>query len=607
MLTWFATVAGEPRHNETAMSITTQFRRSLLRTALVAAIGVASAVTAQCGSTISIAATSTTWTLQGSPYCVTQTITVGNLTIDPGVEVRLAPGVALNVVSWLRALGTREQPITFRAQNLAAGRWGGIQFNGPVAPGNASLLQHCVITEANNSGVRIVNNDQVSLVGCLVRNNTSPLDGGGLLVQLANGTVALFDCDIEGNRAARHGGGIASATTGGAVFALSSCRVHANLVNPANAPGHFEGGGIRATGNLALLGCSVARNEVQTQTCGGTITARGGGIHCASGDVVLTNTIVMHNECSTFTQPTTCGGQNGFAEGGGVFASATVGTLRIDNSVLSGNTAAAGGQVGTRRGSGLMTAAATTQVTNCTIAHNDDEGIRVAGGNASVTNSIVYYHPVANIFGPATVTYSDVENGYAGTGNIPFDPAFVGPGSEPEHYALTTFSPCIDAGDPATANDDACRPPGQGTARNDIGALGGTANCGFSGPSVVICGAQTYGELRQGVNAMTIDWSFTSTQPPFPGTLSIGNGFPLSSGLLLLAFDDAETAVSGVTILVGGPTPLPFVLDASGAWSAPLTLQLPFLVGAPVFLQAIALETTGAVRGSNALRLAPCH
>jgi Right handed beta helix region len=589
------------------MSIASILARSPLRTLLAGVLGLASSMPAQCGSTISIPAVNTTWTLQGSPYCVTQTITVGNLTIEPGVEVRLAPGVSLNVVSWLRALGTREQPITFRAQNVQAGRWGGIEFAGPVAPGNTSLLQHCVVTEANNSGVRIANNDQVTLDGCLVRNNTSPLDGGGILVQLTGGTVVLFDCDVEGNRAARHGGGIAATMTGGAVLALTSCRIHANLANPANAGGSFEGGGIRASGSLALLGCSVLANDVGTQTCGGTITARGGGIHCANGDVLIANTIVMHNECSTFTQPTTCGGQNGIAEGGGVFAGATVGTLRIESSIVASNTATAGGQVGTRRGSGVQSAAATTLLTNCTIARNADEGFRAAGGVAHVTNSIVYYHPVANIVGTVTATFSAIQGGYQGNGNIVFDPAFVGPGSQPDHYTLASFSPCIDAGDPAAVNEDACRPPGQGTARNDMGAQGGLANCGFSGPSVMTCGAQTYGELRQGVNAMTLDWQFTSSQPPFPGTLAVDHGFAQSAGLLLLAFAAGETVTSGVTILVdsAGITPLAFATNSAGAWSATLDLQLPFLVGVPVFLQAITLSS-GAAKGSNGLRIATC-
>lgn len=587
------------------MSSIVRLTRSSNVLTLAALAQVGGFVPAQCGSTITIPAINTTWTLQGSPYCVTQTITVGNLTIDPGVEVRLAPGVSLNVVSWVRAVGTKQQPIVFRAQNLASGRWGGLQFDGPVAPGNTSLLQHCVITEANNSGIRIVNNDQVALVGCLVHDNTSPQDGGGLSILLASGTLALFDCEIRDNTAARHGGGIAASGAAGALLALTDCRVHGNVANPANAPGSFQGGGIRASGNLALLGCSVAGNSVTTQTCGGSIAARGGGLHCGNGDVFLARTLIMDNLCSTFTVPSTCGGQSGIAEGGGVFADSTVGVLRIENSILSSNTAGAGGQASTRRGSGLQTAAASTLISNCTIARNADEGIRVVSGATSVSNSIVYFHPVANITGQAMATHSDIQNGYPGVGNLNFDPAFVGPGSHPEHYALAPFSPCIDAGDPGASSNDACRPSGRGTERNDMGALGGPGNCGSSGPSVVVCGAQSYGGL---LNAMTLDWSFTSGQAPFPGVMSIGNGFAQSAALLLVGFEAGATPLNGLTILVdpASANPVPFVLDGSGSWSATINLQVPFLVGVPVLFQALSLPASGLARASNGLRLAPC-
>jgi hypothetical protein len=46
------------------------------------------------------------------------------------------------------------------------------------------------------------------------------------------------------------------------------------------------------------------------------------------------------------------------------------------------------------------------------------------------------------ISGSATVTYSDVDGGYSGTGNINSDPLFVGSGD----YHLQSGSPCIDTG-----------------------------------------------------------------------------------------------------------------------------------------------------------------
>jgi len=563
---------------------------------------------AQCGATVSTPAFNANWTIQNSPYCVTQTIQVGNLTIDPGVEIRMAPGASLQVVSWLRANGTREQPVVFRAQNLAQGRWGGIEFAGPVAPNNASSLSHCVVTEAGDSGVRILNNDQVTLQGCSIRNNTSALNGGGLRVQLTSGFVTAFACEIENNQAAHHGGGVHATTSGGATFALADCLIQGNLANPSNAAGNIQGGGIWSSGNLALLACKVAGNRAATQVCFGSIAARGGGIYATNGDVFVANSVVVENECSATTSTAACGGQSGISEGGGLWTGATIGSLTVRNSLVCCNSASASGPGTAQRGSGVFTAAATASLENCTVARNWNQGIHVASGSTGLSNSIVFHHSIASIQGTAVATYSNIEGSHPGTGNINFNPVFSGPGCEPEHFALQPFSPCIDAGDPAASANDSCRPPAQGTGRNDIGALGGPGNCGFTGPSVIVCGAQTYGTLMQPGGDITLDWNATGNAPPHPGTISIGNGTPSTAGLMLISLAPANSVIGGVTILVdlSSVNPVPIQLNAQGTWSASINLQLPFLVGLPIFLQAIELPSGSAPRASNGLRVASC-
>ena len=68
----------------------------------------------------------------------------------------------------------------------------------------------------------------------------------------------------------------------------------------------------------------------------------------------------------------------------------------------------------------------------------------------------------------ATVSYSDVEGGYTGAGNIDADPQFA---SAPADYRLAAGSPCIDAGaieaSITTDLDGTARPAGNGW---DIGA-----------------------------------------------------------------------------------------------------------------------------------------
>ena len=78
--------------------------------------------------------------------------------------------------------------------------------------------------------------------------------------------------------------------------------------------------------------------------------------------------------------------------------------------------------------------------------------------------------------GSITVTYNDIQGGYAGNGNINQDPGF-----DAFNYYLSGTSSCIDKGDStAVYNDlpDAINPlnaqfPSKGGLRNDLGAYGG--------------------------------------------------------------------------------------------------------------------------------------
>lgn len=117
------------------------------------------------------------------------------------------------------------------------------------------------------------------------------------------------------------------------------------------------------------------------------------------------------------------------------------------------------------------------------------------GASATITNTILWENHapagtemwIGQRSGPSailTISYSDVEGGTAsvyvdpgsvlnwGVGMIDADPLFA----DPDHH-LQLNSPCIDAGDPSIL--DACRPPGRGEERSDMGAYGGEGNCGW--------------------------------------------------------------------------------------------------------------------------------
>ncbi|MBP8303707.1 MAG: hypothetical protein KBE04_06245 [Phycisphaerae bacterium] len=104
---------------------------------------------------------------------------------------------------------------------------------------------------------------------------------------------------------------------------------------------------------------------------------------------------------------------------------------------------------------------------NCTIADNEamsGGALPFFGGplwpasEAQVVSSILFggAHQITVFDGSVLqVTYSDIQGGWTGAGNVDTDPLFVRRGSrdshgiwEPGDYHLQGGSPCIDAGDP---------------------------------------------------------------------------------------------------------------------------------------------------------------
>jgi parallel beta-helix repeat protein len=96
---------------------------------------------------------------------------------------------------------------------------------------------------------------------------------------------------------------------------------------------------------------------------------------------------------------------------------------------------------------------------NCTIsgntATNNGGGmVNSHSANTTVANCILWGNTANEIAGPGipTVTFSDVQGGWPGDGNIDVDPAFVDPAND--DYHLLPGSPCIDAGDNSAVPPD---------------------------------------------------------------------------------------------------------------------------------------------------------
>jgi hypothetical protein len=75
----------------------------------------------------------------------------------------------------------------------------------------------------------------------------------------------------------------------------------------------------------------------------------------------------------------------------------------------------------------------------------------LASSSPTVVNSILWNDTPQEIHlnsSSINITYSDIQGGWTGEGNINADPGFVGGGD----YRLTASSPCIDVGNNTAPN-----------------------------------------------------------------------------------------------------------------------------------------------------------
>ena len=162
----------------------------------------------------------------------------------------------------------------------------------------------------------------------------------------------------------------------------------------------------------------------------------------------------------TVTRCTFSANTTEWADGGGMINVRSSPT--VTDCTFSGNMADWGG--------GMFNLESSPTVTQCTFSGNEADlggGMYNWDSSPTVTHCILWDDTPEEIYnrpslpGAPTVTYSDVQGGYAGKGNINADPLFVdadGPddtlGTQDDNLRLSGCSPCIDAG------DNAAVPPG---------------------------------------------------------------------------------------------------------------------------------------------------
>lgn len=210
---------------------------------------------------------------------------------------------------------------------------------------------------------------------------------------------------------------------------------------------------VTMTGNVHIDGFTFRNSELS-----------GGPIQFASGNVesIISNSIIQDN-CAVLSV-------------GGIYVSD--GAVKIINCLFRDNIGGPGGIL-------ALVNSGIADVINCTIDNNTAPCIihETSSATANITNSIFWNNTVylQLIFGSPTITYSCVQGGYAGTGNINQDPVFVD-----AIPALSYGSPCMDTGTSTDAPDHDImknyRPLGDGV---DMGAYEGVYSTDFEGVIVI--------------------------------------------------------------------------------------------------------------------------
>jgi hypothetical protein len=200
---------------------------------------------------------------------------------------------------------------------------------------------------------------------------------------------------------------------------------------------HDEGGNIYCTNSSP----TIEGNIIRTGCC---MAGLGGGIYCdgTSSSLIADNIFELNYAqgggailCTDSAAPTIINNlflSNNSLMGGGVFCNLSSSPSIMNSTFTSNGATSAGGAIW------VFTSGSPPTVTNCILWDNlapSGPEIWIQGGSA-------------------VVTYSDVEGGWSGDGNINSDPLFVsGPGSFSDYYLSQTAagqpeqSPCVDAGD----------------------------------------------------------------------------------------------------------------------------------------------------------------
>jgi hypothetical protein len=310
-----------------------------------------------------------------------------------------------------------------------------INFNGHnivlgslfLTTGDNTYIDETIINGMGNGPVvTLISNEDIltSIIGFSITYGSSNL-GGGIRCRDSGVTVISNKITYCG---AHHGGGL--------YFSNSSALVTGNMITLNAAGGLWDGNG----GGIC---CANSNVEIQNNKITSNTARYGGGLALGAAVVSLSSNIISDNVVYSNM------GQGG--QGGGIYSSGS--EVSMINNIVSEN-----------------------------IAYNGFGGIEFYESTFTILNTIIWENWMGSSIPDDTsfldVTYSDIQGGWEGEGNIDIDPLFRNPNFSDFHLMSTACgdpndSPCIDTGNPAIIDSLLDCSWGLGTILSDIGAYGG--------------------------------------------------------------------------------------------------------------------------------------
>ena len=405
--------------------------------------------------------------------------------------------ILINTGTWLENLVIEDKPLVIASYFLLTG--------------DESLIPQTIIDGNFSDHVLFMNlpeeSDTLSIIGLDIRHGMA-LKGGGIHKSGA-GTLKIDHCNIQENKCS----GITLYLMGAGVYnedgklLISNSSVCYNMISEHQTGSHGRGGGVFCDGDFYLMNTRFEFNsiEITVESDNAYATGEGGGVMLngngmLNGLLINNNYVYVETDASlTICKPSgtfksNCSDATSEVNSGGI--SAVGDNLVIMNSKITNNiaTAVASGDFNNGTGFAISTSGGiftNGKVINCLVCCNSVATITdglgcvetVWGGGISggeVINSTVVDNVINSSTGLAegagisnaqlvmnsivagntgspdqistfvNVQYTNIEGGYAGTGNINADPDFIGSGPHP--WTLSEASPCIDAGNPDTTD-----------------------------------------------------------------------------------------------------------------------------------------------------------